>query len=553
MRNLFPNMTLPRISIVFLLIAAFIAVVPASFTYATEDPDQCEIILVSDIINQVTGGGNAVATYSENSRWTASIPGATWIWKTFLVPDPLNEENQSFYKSFNLAVTSTSTIVSASLTVAADNSYSVYVNSTKVGEDQTEFNYFDEDKEVFNVLSNLVDGSNTISFDVKNWASSSTPQDNPAGLLYKLDIVATGANCATTTATTTVTVNENNGGGGGGGGGGGSSSGGSVLSVSTSSECFYLHNYMRRDFNNDPIEVLKLQAFLINFEGHSNVALTGVFDQTTFDAVSAFQMKYSSDILEPWSHTGPTGYVYILTLKKINEIYCQRIFPLNQAQLNEIVAFRALLESLRAQGIIPQLPGSGGSDDPSLLLPIVGSATSSQGQNFGNLNNLAAVLFTRPGNLSDMMKYVLGFVLILAALYILGNVLKGLIYEDVPENVRKRFIVKWSVINAGLVSAIIVSYMSGQWSLVSPLLVALVVTILWTLSSPSKHNSIRASVKSWFLVGSAWMKSAPAKKTAKETKVLPKEPDTYTFVLPKLSKEPPKEPPVAPIILGPKQ
>src|SRR3989344_747404 len=166
MRNLFPNMTLPRISIVFLLIAAFIAVVPASFTYATEDPDQCEIILVSDIINQVTGGGNAVATYSENSRWTASIPGATWIWKTFLVPDPLNEENQSFYKSFNLAVTSTSTIVSASLTVAADNSYSVYVNSTKVGEDQTEFNYFDEDKEVFNVLSNLVDGSNTISFEI---------------------------------------------------------------------------------------------------------------------------------------------------------------------------------------------------------------------------------------------------------------------------------------------------------------------------------------------------------------------------------------------------
>src|SRR3989344_10104 len=62
--------------------------------------------------------------------------------------------------------------------------------------------------------------------------------------------------------------------GGGGGGGGGSSrppsgSGGVVLSASATSECFYLRDYMRRDFNNDPVEVLKLQAFLINFEGHS--------------------------------------------------------------------------------------------------------------------------------------------------------------------------------------------------------------------------------------------------------------------------------------------
>ena len=264
---------------------------------------------------------------------------------------------------------------------------------------------------------------------------------------------------ATSTATTTSPSDPPNNPppSGGGGGSGGSSrppgGGGVVLSASTSLECFYLRDYMRRDFDNDPLEVLKLQAFLINFEGHSDVTLTGVFDQATFDAVSAFQMKYFKDILEPWGHTGPTGYVYILTQKKINEIYCQRLFPLNQAQINEIVVFRAFLESLRTQEIKPQLlPYS--TTTPSIL-PIVGEVElpePSQGQ---NLRNLATAATT---------------------------------------------------------------YMSDWWYLILPLLIVLAVFIFWTLS-PSKYNSMRASIKSWYLVGLARTKSI-----LKKTKETPKKP-----------------------------
>lgn len=270
---------------------------------------------------------------------------------------------------------------------------------------------------------------------------------------------------------------------------------------------------MRIDFNNDRQEVLKLQAFLINFEGHTNVSLTGVFDQATLTAVNAFQMKYFGDVLEPWGHTGPTGYVYILTLKKINEIYCQRIFPLNQSQLNEIVAFRALLESLRAQGINVQLPPSkpetlekvDTSTTSPPVLPIVGQSCPcpTKGQ---NIATIAAVIFAQPDNLLDATKCLFGLLLILIVLYIIGSVLKNVLYKDIPENARKRFLTKWLTIDISMVIAIILAYIFGWLCLILPLLIALIISLVWTSFYP-EHNSMRASTKSWYLVGSARAKS----------------------------------------------
>ena len=308
----------------------------------------------------------------------------------------------------------------------------------------------------------------------------------------------------------------------------------------TDTVCFYLRDYMRRDFNNDPIEVLKLQAFLRNFEGHTNVSLTGVFDQATFDAVSAFQMKYFSDILEPWGHTGPTGYVYILTLKKINEIYCQRIFPLNQAQINEIAAFRALLESLRAQGIDVELPpsgpaGTGGGEDIDTstttppILPIVGEADPFQGQ---NLRNLAVAIFALPDNLLDIMKCSYKFLFVIIVLYILGNVLKDVLYKNIPENAKKRFFTKWLIIDVGTCLAIVAAYLMGWWCVILPLILALILSLIWT-STYSKHNSIRASVKSWYLVGTARTKSILKNIEGKNEQRESKEKDTFA-ILPKL-------------------
>ncbi len=97
----------------------------------------------------------------------------------------------------------------------------------------------------------------------------------------------------------------------------------------------------------------KLQVFLKNLEGFSDLAITGVYDDATIAATDAFQIRYKADILLPWGYDGTTGtdYTYILTKKKVNEIYCQRAFPVTAQQQAEIDATKAFFDQLRAEGI----------------------------------------------------------------------------------------------------------------------------------------------------------------------------------------------------------
>ena len=120
--------------------------------------------------------------------------------------------------------------------------------------------------------------------------------------------------------------------------GGGSNTGTSTVGIGGS--CSYLNDYLRKDFNNDPLEVTKLQAFLRIFEGESALAISAVYDDATIDAVNRFQVKYFDDILAPWGHTGPTGYTYILTKKKVNEIFCDKLITLSQEDQNEIISYK---------------------------------------------------------------------------------------------------------------------------------------------------------------------------------------------------------------------
>ena len=172
------------------------------------------------------------------------------------------------------------------------------------------------------------------------------------------------------TSSVRVTVNipqtpctVNCGGGGGGGGGGGATPNGPIVGSfggttpvpqvagASTSSCYYLYDYLRKDFNNNPVEVRKLQIFLRDLEGFSDMKITGVYDDQTIKYLNAFQVRYFSDILEPWGHTGPTEYTYILTKKKVNEIYCRMAFPVTSLQQLEIDTFRNFLLSLRNAGI----------------------------------------------------------------------------------------------------------------------------------------------------------------------------------------------------------
>jgi hypothetical protein len=195
------------------------------------------------------------------------------------------------------------------------------------------------------------------------------------------------AGAITNTATVTSSQNDPN---------PGDNTGHATVTVTIPGQCYYLLDYLRKDWNNNPIEVKKLQVFLNAFEG-ANLDVNGIYDNPTIAAVDAFQWKYRNDILTPWGHTAPTDFTYILTKKKVNEIYCQRAFPVTTAQQEEIDAYRNFLLNLNAHGInIPTVAPAGtlpGSTTTPATTDVVGQNTGVSSST-SNLSTLAAVSST---------------------------------------------------------------------------------------------------------------------------------------------------------------
>ena len=185
---------------------------------------------------------------------------------------------------------------------------------------------------------------------------------------------------------------DNSGGGGGGGGGGGSgsaiatqvnpalggggSSQGQVLGLATggpTTTCdAYLIGFLRIGYQNDPEQVRKLQLFL-NEEMASGLPITGFFGPLTDAAVRAFQARYASEILAPWDITEPTGYVYLTTRKKINELNCARSFPLTPAE-------QAIIDWSRQTGAILGTSASSQTSADEEPPPSSGAITENDGE-----------------------------------------------------------------------------------------------------------------------------------------------------------------------------
>lgn len=96
---------------------------------------------------------------------------------------------------------------------------------------------------------------------------------------------------------------------------------GSSNSVAPTSSCApYITSYMKLGSSGE--EVVKLQQFLLKY-GFFQDGFTGFFGEQTEEAVKRFQEQYTQDVLKYWGLTEGTGYVYITTTKKINELVCQ--------------------------------------------------------------------------------------------------------------------------------------------------------------------------------------------------------------------------------------
>ncbi len=91
---------------------------------------------------------------------------------------------------------------------------------------------------------------------------------------------------------------------------------------------------------NEPVEVAKIQYFLKQYEGFSNIEINGIYNTQTINAVINFQEKYKEEVLKPWGYEKGTGVVYFLTRNKINEVVCGIDIPLTALQEKEIRDFK---------------------------------------------------------------------------------------------------------------------------------------------------------------------------------------------------------------------
>ncbi len=120
----------------------------------------------------------------------------------------------------------------------------------------------------------------------------------------------------------------------------------------------FLNEFMKFGKANTPEQVRRLQQVL-DSEGFA-VDINGTFDAKTLEAVKAFQLKYADDILKPWGIEEPTGYVYLTTRKKVNEIYCKltKQFPLTAEELGIIYRGVGGPDEAVSTNAVPSVPAT---------------------------------------------------------------------------------------------------------------------------------------------------------------------------------------------------
>jgi hypothetical protein len=150
--------------------------------------------IVSDANNYVLGIQtpkitNAQACWSGYGGWTADIPGATWIWESYVITSGDPDELATFFNRFYVD----GTPIKATLQVAVDNQVWTYINGLDVQCDSVPDTYTKQSQISCNVTKYINPGHNIITIEVNNrgWGCCGVRgYDNPAGLLYKLEIKA---------------------------------------------------------------------------------------------------------------------------------------------------------------------------------------------------------------------------------------------------------------------------------------------------------------------------------------------------------------------------
>ena len=191
--------------------ATLVVSAPQSAPAPSPSPSQQPVDNDSVFVSSARTWVNAVAPAAlvqtpYHPSWTATIPGATWIWRTTVVATPMAVEVDTFTRKFTPSVTPR--IVT--LDVASDNGFKAMLNGTLIVDrlQDTGPTYATVSHYAIPV-SAFITGTNTLTIIVQNNANplSSDPAQNPAGLLYRLGISSTQPG---TTASVAVALDSSN-------------------------------------------------------------------------------------------------------------------------------------------------------------------------------------------------------------------------------------------------------------------------------------------------------------------------------------------------------
>ncbi len=166
---------------------------------AQEAPEQC--VIVSDDTTLEDGQPADELTFV-HPNWNHDLePAAAWIWGDNPVVDSSVDETQVFTKTFSLQELP----ASATLTLASDNGYLVKVNTVQQGTNElaNPGNTFNPTTTI--PVTGLIAGTNTLEITVFNKGGDANPQNNPAGLIFRLTV--DGSNCGEPPVVDTDPVN----------------------------------------------------------------------------------------------------------------------------------------------------------------------------------------------------------------------------------------------------------------------------------------------------------------------------------------------------------
>lgn len=96
----------------------------------------------------------------------------------------------------------------------------------------------------------------------------------------------------------------------------------------TTASCVPMTTYIKLGKKNSMQEVTRLQAFLNVYMG-LKLTPSGIYNTATYNAVKAFQLKHTDNVLTPWGINYATGYFYKTTQRQMNMILCPNVnFPM---------------------------------------------------------------------------------------------------------------------------------------------------------------------------------------------------------------------------------